>query len=58
VEGRVKDKWYGRTRTDKPVFFSSDHNHKGKLVEIKISKTSPWSLQGEIAPGRGVQEEK
>jgi tRNA-2-methylthio-N6-dimethylallyladenosine synthase len=49
VEGRKKGKWYGRTRTDKLVFFSSDRDYYGKLVKIKIEKTSPWSLQGKIA---------
>jgi hypothetical protein len=30
------------------VFFSSNRDYKGKLVKIKIEKTSPWSLQGTI----------
>jgi tRNA-2-methylthio-N6-dimethylallyladenosine synthase len=48
VEGRNKGKWYGRTRTDKLVFFSSGREYTGRLVKIKIEKTSPWSLQGKI----------
>jgi len=48
VEGRNKGKWYGRTRTDKLVFFSSVKNYTGQTVIIKIDKTSPWSLQGKI----------
>jgi tRNA-2-methylthio-N6-dimethylallyladenosine synthase len=48
VEGKQKGKWYGRTRTDKLVFFSSAGDYHGKLVKIKIEKTSPWSLQGKI----------
>jgi tRNA-2-methylthio-N6-dimethylallyladenosine synthase len=48
IEGRQKGKWYGRTRTDKLVFFSSRGDHTGQLVSIKIEKTSPWSLQGNI----------
>ncbi|MBN1693179.1 MAG: tRNA (N6-isopentenyl adenosine(37)-C2)-methylthiotransferase MiaB [Dehalococcoidales bacterium] len=48
VEGKKKDKWYGRTRTDKLVFFSSPRDYHGKLLKIKINKTSPWSLQGTI----------
>jgi tRNA-2-methylthio-N6-dimethylallyladenosine synthase len=46
VEGKNKGKWYGRTRTDKLVFFSSAGEHTGQLVKIKITTTSPWSLQG------------
>jgi tRNA-2-methylthio-N6-dimethylallyladenosine synthase len=48
VEGRNRGKWYGRTRTDKLVFFRSDSDYMGQLVNIKIDKTSPWSLQGKI----------
>lgn len=46
VEGKEKGKWYGRTGTDKLVFFSDNANYAGKLVHLKIELTSPWSLQG------------
>jgi len=58
VEGRKKGKWYGRTRTDKLVFFSSSDNYLGQLINVKISKTSPWSLQGKIEPGEINREGK
>ncbi|MFC1941432.1 MiaB/RimO family radical SAM methylthiotransferase [Chloroflexota bacterium] len=48
VEGRKKGKWYGRTRTDKLVFFSNSDDFLGLLVNIKTEKTSPWALQGKI----------
>jgi len=48
VEGRVRGKWYGRTRTDKLVFFGSDDNCHGQIMKIRIDKTSPWSLQGTV----------
>jgi tRNA-2-methylthio-N6-dimethylallyladenosine synthase len=48
VEGRKRGKWYGRTRTDKLVFFRSESNCAGQLVEVRIDKTSPWSLQGTV----------
>jgi tRNA-2-methylthio-N6-dimethylallyladenosine synthase len=48
VEGKNKGKWYGRTRTDKLVFFSSGRDYLGQIVKIKVEKTSPWSLQGKI----------
>ncbi|MBM2825835.1 MAG: miaB [Dehalococcoidales bacterium] len=47
VEGRVKDKWQGRTRSDKLVFFSDNIDYLGQLVNVKITRTTPWSLQGE-----------
>jgi len=51
VEGREKGKWCGRTRTDKLklVFFVDEAVHTGQFVNVKIEKTSPWSLQGIIA---------
>ena len=58
VEGRNRGKWYGRTRTDKLVFFSSDQDYLGQLAKIKIEKTSPWSLQGKIETNDLNQEEK
>jgi tRNA-2-methylthio-N6-dimethylallyladenosine synthase len=48
VEGRKKGKWYGRTRSDKLVFFEDEGNCLGQLVNVTISKTSPWALQGEM----------
>ncbi len=57
VEGKKKGKWYGRTRTDKLVFFSSDRDYHGQLVNLKIDKTSAWSLQG-IIKTDNTQEEK
>jgi len=49
VEGKTKGKWQGRTRTGKLVFFSGNGDYLGKLVNIKIEKTSPWSLQGRLS---------
>jgi tRNA-2-methylthio-N6-dimethylallyladenosine synthase len=48
VEGRTKGKWWGRSRSDKLVFFSDSSDRLGQLVNIRIEKTSPWSLQGRI----------
>lgn len=46
VEGRKRGKWFGRTRTDKLVFFNGNGNRLGQIVRIRVEKTSPWSLQG------------
>ena len=48
VEGKKKGKWFGRTRSNKLVFFEDDGNWLGKLVIVRIVKTSPWSLTGEL----------
>jgi tRNA-2-methylthio-N6-dimethylallyladenosine synthase len=58
VEGEKGGKWYGRTRTDKLVFFHGDVDYQGRLVNISIVKTSPWSLQGIIKTADNHQEEK
>jgi tRNA-2-methylthio-N6-dimethylallyladenosine synthase len=48
VEGKAKDKWQGRTRSDRLVFFQNNNDCQGQLLNIRIEKTSPWSLQGKI----------
>ena len=45
VEGNKKGKWYGRTRSDKLVFFEDEGDYLGQLVNVTVSKTSPWALQ-------------
>lgn len=47
VEGRKGGKWYGRTRSNKLVFFESADNCLGKLVDVTIVRTGPWSLQAQ-----------
>ena len=51
VDGHHKGKWQGRTQSDKLVFIESTEPLLGKLVTVRITRTSPWSLQG--AWGRG-----
>jgi tRNA-2-methylthio-N6-dimethylallyladenosine synthase len=42
--------WRGRTRTNKLVFLPrEDENLVGQLVPVRITKTSPWALQGVMA---------
>ena len=48
VEGRRKGRWWGRTRTGKLVFFDDEADLMGQLVDVEISKTSAWSLQGKL----------
>ena len=46
VEGIRRGKAYGRDRNDKLVYFDGSRNLFGKLIDIKIEKTGPWSLYG------------
>jgi tRNA-2-methylthio-N6-dimethylallyladenosine synthase len=48
VEGKKKGKWFGRTGSNKLVFFEDGGNWLGQLARIQIEKTSPWSLRGEV----------
>lgn len=49
VEGKHKDRWYGRTRTNRPVFFDDpSRNWTAQLAPVEITRTSAWSLQGNL----------
>jgi tRNA-2-methylthio-N6-dimethylallyladenosine synthase len=48
VEGRKGGKWFGRSRSNKLVFFEDAGDWLGQLVMIQIEKTSPWSLGGQV----------
>ena len=48
VEGERKGRWQGRTRGGKLVFFDDSNDCLGKLMNIRVEKTSPWSLQGRV----------
>ena len=48
AEGKKGAKWFGRTRSNKLVFFEDTGDWLGQLVRIQIEKTSPWSLRGQI----------
>lgn len=50
VEGTRQGKWYGRTRSNKLVFFPSDEELAGRIVDVEITQASPWALQGTLAP--------
>jgi tRNA-2-methylthio-N6-dimethylallyladenosine synthase len=52
VEDRHKGKWRGRSRSGKLVFFTSDQGLGGRLENIRIEKTGPWSLQGRLIDSR------
>jgi tRNA-2-methylthio-N6-dimethylallyladenosine synthase len=47
-EDRVKNRWRGRTRTNKLVFVQNDENLTGQLRSVKITWTGPWSMQATL----------
>jgi len=48
VEELHKGKWRGRTPQNKLVFFEDIGDWKGKLVDVEIVWTGPWSMQGRL----------
>jgi tRNA-2-methylthio-N6-dimethylallyladenosine synthase len=46
VEELHKGKWRGRTRANKLVFIDSPLPLRGRLVDVEITWTGPWSMQG------------
>ena len=49
VDGHHRGRWQGRTRTDKLVFIDSEEELLGRLVSVRITRTSSWSLGGRLS---------
>jgi tRNA-2-methylthio-N6-dimethylallyladenosine synthase len=47
-EEKVKDRWRGRTPTNKLVFVVSDDDLRGKILPVTITHTGPWSMQAAL----------
>ncbi len=48
IENRQRGKWRGRTPQNKLVFFEDDGDWRGKVVDLQITWTGPWSMQGRL----------
>jgi tRNA-2-methylthio-N6-dimethylallyladenosine synthase len=46
-EGKVKDRWKGRTPTNKLVFVEAGDDLTGRILPVRITWAGPWSMQGE-----------
>jgi tRNA-2-methylthio-N6-dimethylallyladenosine synthase len=44
----IENQFSGRTETNKTVVFTSKQDLLGELVKVKIIKSSPWTLYGEL----------
>lgn len=49
AEERVKGKWRGRNPQNKLVYFEDEADWTGRLAQVRITRTGPWSLSGELA---------
>ena len=47
-EEKVKDRWKGRTPTNKLVFVESDEDLRGKVEQVTVTWTGPWSMQASL----------
>jgi tRNA-2-methylthio-N6-dimethylallyladenosine synthase len=47
-EEKVKDRWKGRTPTNKIVFVESDVDLRGRLLPVTVTWTGPWSMQARL----------
>jgi len=54
-ENEAGQRWGGRTRTNKLVFFDAPYDPTGQLVKVLVDKTTPWFVEGQLltaAPAR------
>ena len=52
VEGKRKDRWQGRTSTNKLVYFGDEgHDWRGERAQVRITWTGPWSMVGDAVLG-------
>jgi tRNA-2-methylthio-N6-dimethylallyladenosine synthase len=54
-EDKVKNRWKGRTPTNKLVFVESEEDLKGQILPVTVTWTGPWSMQANLA---GVRSQK
>jgi tRNA-2-methylthio-N6-dimethylallyladenosine synthase len=47
-EAKQKNRWRGRTPTNKLVFVESEQQLTGKILPVKIEWTGPWSMIGTL----------
>src|SRR5690606_4222009 len=57
VEDNHKGKWRGRTPQNKLVFFEdANTDWRGKLADVEITWTGPWSMQGRLPSTQTLDE--
>jgi tRNA-2-methylthio-N6-dimethylallyladenosine synthase len=47
-EEKVKNRWKGRTPTNKLVFVESEQDLKGQILPVTVTWTGPWSMQANL----------
>lgn len=49
VDSKAKGRWTGRSRGNTLVHFDNEADLLGKLVEVEVTRTTPWYLIGDAA---------
>ncbi len=47
-EEKVKNRWRGRTPTNKLVFVETEQDLRGRILPVTITWTGPWSMQANL----------
>jgi tRNA-2-methylthio-N6-dimethylallyladenosine synthase len=47
-EDKVKNRWRGRTPTNKLVFVESEEDLRGQIIPVTVTWTGPWSMQASL----------
>lgn len=47
-EEKVKNRWRGRTPTNKLVFVETEEDLRGRLLPVTVTWTGPWSMQANL----------
>jgi tRNA-2-methylthio-N6-dimethylallyladenosine synthase len=47
-EEKVKNRWRGRTTTNKLVFVETNDELRGKVLPVTVTWAGPWSMQAKI----------
>ncbi|GJQ53141.1 MAG: tRNA-2-methylthio-N(6)-dimethylallyladenosine synthase [Anaerolineaceae bacterium] len=55
-EEQVKNRWKGRTPTNKLVFVESEENLMGKILSVTVTWTGPWSMQANLVGARSQKQ--
>ncbi len=55
VEDLHRGRWRGRTPQGKWCFFDAPGDRAGRLVRVRVTQTSPWSLQGRLEGSQQVR---
>ncbi|GAC1353709.1 MAG: tRNA (N6-isopentenyl adenosine(37)-C2)-methylthiotransferase MiaB [Herpetosiphon sp.] len=48
VEDQVRGQWRGRSPQNRLVYFRDSGEWTGRLAQVQVTRTGPWSLSGEL----------